>query len=130
MAAYLFDACIPPQVAQALQIVGYNTYHVKTAPGLSQASKDDEIMAWCPQYQATLVTADYSIKRTREYARLLRRFEVSAAFFRPPSKKGWNRKEWHQQVVKRMDHMEKVFVKQSPCYYRYPARGSAEKMVI
>jgi len=126
---FLFDGCIPRQVAQALNIVNYDVEHIQTVTELADDGDDAEIIEWCKKNDAVLVTADYKLSKTRRYAELLKETGRSAAFFRPPSKRGWTRKEWFKQAVRRIDKMEEVFSKGSPRYFRFSSR-SAEELFI
>ena len=123
---FLFDACIPRQVAQALNIVNYDVEHVQTVTELPDDADDADIIEWCKKNDAVLVTGDYKLSKTRRYAELLKETGVSVAFFRPPSKRGWTRKEWFWQAVKRISRMEEVFSKGSPRYFRFKAKRVEE----
>jgi hypothetical protein len=128
MVPALFDEDIPRQVAEALHAFGCQASHVLLVPELASGATDHEIIRWCSDKGAELVTADYKMKTTQRYAGLLRRNRVSAAFFRPPSKQGWTAKDWLRQVVNRMDDMQREFSERSPVYRAYRSRGAPEDL--
>ncbi len=126
MASFLLDENIPPQIAEALRIVSYDVYHVSTVSELGTGSTDPKIIEWCRKKQAILVTCDYKMRRIRIHGRLLKQTQVSAAFFRPPSRNTWTSKDLFRIIVRYLDHMEKAFSKKSPLYYKYTSRGAKE----
>lgn len=128
MVALLFDECLSVRIAKALDILGHEVYHVCCVSDLGSSAEDDQIIKWCRDKGAVLVTTDLSITRTREYVRLLKQGKVSAAFFHPPSTSGWDRDEELVQLLKRMQHMQTAFSKPGPVYYLYKSRGKPEKM--
>ncbi len=126
----LFDEDIPKQVAKALAAFGCQASHVAGVRALGEGASDDQIIQWCKDNAATLVTADYKMKTTQRYAALLREHKVSAAFFRTPSKRGWTAKEWFRQVVNRMDDIQREFPQRSPLYRVYRSRGRPEDLKL
>lgn len=130
MVRALFDENISKYVAAALNAYGCNVHHVRTVAVLGQGARDLDVMRWCRQNDAFLVTADYKMVKTRKYIQFMHQHGVSVAVFRPPSTKSWNAKEWFRQVVRRMEDMEHEFSTRSPCYRRYTQRGKPKDFTL
>jgi hypothetical protein len=120
--AFLFDECIAPQIARALSVVQYDAVAVQDVPDLGRGADDSEVIRWCRDQGAVLVTADLKMKRPSGYWELLRQSGISVAFFKP-RKGGWLLKEWFRQVVRQTDHMEERFSRRVPAYWRYSSKG-------
>lgn len=126
MATFVFDEDVPSVVAEALRLVGYDAHHVRGVKGLSQAAEDTEIIDWCAKNRAVWVTADWKARTTKKHQALLRGRRVSVAWFRPPSKSGWTRKEWFRVVVHWIERMESDFAISRPRWCRYTSKTRQE----
>ena len=122
MALYLFDNCIPWQVAEALALVEVEARNARDVPGLGPAAEDRQIAAWCEQSAAVWVTADLKASKRRRVQAIPALGRISIAFFQPPSRSGWTRRQWVLQVLKRVDEMEKLYDAEYPVWYRLTAR--------
>jgi hypothetical protein len=127
--AFLFDECIPPQIARALSIVEYDAVAVGDVPELGRGADDAEVIRWCGERGAVLVTADLKMKRPSGYRELMKESGISVAFFKP-RKGGWLLKEWFRQVVRQTDHMEDRFSRRGPSYWRYSSKGRGKPVAL
>ena len=126
MALFLFDNCIPWQVATALTLVEVQAHHVTDTCELGPAATDRQIAEWCQQNRAVWVTADLRASKRRRVQVIPLLAGISIAFCRTPSRSGWTRRQFVQQVLKRIDAMEKQFGAKYPVWYRFSARGARE----
>jgi hypothetical protein len=127
--AFLFDECIAPQIAQALEVVKYDAVAVEDAPELGRAADDAQVIQWCRDRGAVLVTADLRMRRPKGYRELIKQSGISVAFF-GPRKDGWLLKEWFRQVVRQTDHMEEKFSRRRPVYWQYSSRGRGKEIAL
>lgn len=122
MASYLFDNCIPWQVATALTLVEVQACHLKDIRELGTDATDRQIAEWCQQNRAVWVTADLRASKRRRVQAIPALARISIAFFRPPFRSGWTRREWLLNVLKRVDEMENRYDAEYPVWYRLTAR--------
>ena len=122
MALFLFDNCIPWQVATALTLVEVQAHHVTDTCELGPAATDRQIAEWCQQNRAVWVTADLRASKRRRVQVIPLLAGISIAFCRPPSRSGWTRREWLLNVLKRVDEMENRCDADYPVWYRLTAR--------
>ncbi len=122
MALFLFDNCIPWQVATALTLVEVQAHHVTDTRELGTDATDRQIAEWCQQNRAVWVTADLRASKRRRVQVIPLLAGISIAFCRPPSRSGWTRREWLLNVLKRVDEMENRYDADYPVWYRLTAR--------
>jgi len=122
MALVLFDNCIPWQVATALTLVEVQAHHVTDTRELGPSATDRQIAEWCQQNRAVWVTVDWKARKRREVQASPALAGISIAFFRPPSHSGWTRRQFVQQVLRRVDAMEKLYDAEYPVWYQFSAR--------
>ena len=126
MASYLCDNCIPWQVAEVLVLVEVQACQVKDIRELGTDATEQQIAEWCERREAVWMTVDWKARKRREVQAIPALARISIAFFRPPSRSGWTRRQFVQQVLKRIDAMEKQFGAKYPVWYRFSARGARE----
>lgn len=121
---FLFDNCIAPQVAKALELVEVQALHVQNVSELGSGATDSKIAAWCQRNRAVWVTADLKASKRRRVQAIpaLARISISIAFFKSTAP-GWTRRQWLLQVLKRIDEMEELYDVAHPVRYRFTARG-------
>lgn len=122
MALFLFDNCIPWQVATALTLVEVQAHHVTDTRELGPAATDRQIAEWCQQNHAVWVTADLRASKRRRVQVIPLLAGISIAFCRPPSRSGWTGREWLLNVLKRVDEMENRYDADYPVWYQLTAR--------
>jgi predicted nuclease of predicted toxin-antitoxin system len=115
MAHYLIDACISRHIATALRVAGYNATAVYDV--LEPAAPDPEIIQWCVDNGAILVTKDYGLKRRRLLAATLEASGISVVFFRE-GKRHWQLSHWFYQVFRQINHLEREFSSSPSPEYR------------
>jgi hypothetical protein len=130
MASYFFDNCIPWQVATALTLVEVQACHLKDIRELGTDATDRQIAEWCQQNRAVWVTADLSASKRRSVQEIPLLARINIAFFRPPFRSGWTRRQFVQQVLRRVDAMEKLYDAEYPVWYRFSARGAPKPVAI
>lgn len=122
MALFLFDNCIPWQVATALTLVEVQAHHVTDTCELGPAATDRQIAEWCQKNRAVWVTADLRASKRRRVQVIPLLAGISIAFCRLPSRSGWTGREWLLNVLKRVDEMENRYDAEYPVWYRLTAR--------
>jgi predicted nuclease of predicted toxin-antitoxin system len=106
MAMYLVDECISHRIATCLGVAGYKVTSVHDS--LYSRASDQEIVEWCRQNGAILVTKDYQLKRKKLHAAMLRQHAVSVVFFRE-RRAHWQLKDWYFQIFRQIDRLEQEF---------------------
>ncbi len=124
MASYLCDNCIPCQVAEVLVLVEVQACHLKDIRELGTNATDQQIAEWCQQNRAVWMTVDWKARKRREVQAIPALAGVSIAFFRTPSRSGWTRRQFVQQVLRRVDAMEKLYDAEYPVWYQFSATGA------
>jgi predicted nuclease of predicted toxin-antitoxin system len=128
MAQYLIDACISRHIATALRIAGYSATAVYDV--LDTDAPDPEIIQWCADKGAVLVTKDYDLKRKRLHADVLKASGISVVFFRE-GKRHWQLWHWFYQVFRQINHLEQEFSSlQSPKYLVCRSIGKLEPTTL
>ena len=59
---YLLDNDLPPNIAKALRLFGFDIYHINEISELSPSSSDPEIFKWCKNNGRTWITHDIEAK--------------------------------------------------------------------
>ena len=129
MVLFLFDECIAPQIPRALNIVTYQAHAVEDVRALGRGADDQQVVEWCKDERAVLVTADLRMRRPSGYRDLIRRTGVSVAFFKP-RKGGWSLKEWFREVVRQTGHLEEKFSGRRPVYWQYSTGGRKRRITL
>jgi uncharacterized protein with PIN domain len=106
MAVYLVDECVSHRIAACLSVAGYEVASVHDS--LYSRASDQEMIQWCAQNGAILVTKDYQLKRKKLHAAMLKRHSVSVVFFRE-RRAHWRLKDWYFQIFRQIDHLEREF---------------------
>ena len=130
MALYLCDNCIPCQVAELLVLVQVQACHVKDIRELGTDATDQQIAEWCEQKEAVWMTVDWKARKRREVQAIPALAGISIAFFRTPSRSGWTRRQFVQQVLRRVDAMEKLYDAEYPVWYQFSATGAPKPVAI
>lgn len=130
MVLFLFDECVSYRIADELRVMGYEVASVQGE--LGKGALDGDIIRWCSQNNAVLVTADYKLKKSRQYAKMLKKYGISVVFFRPGKGSGaWKLKEWYQQVFRQIDRLENEFAtSRSPKYLRCGSTGKPQSISL
>lgn len=75
----LFDECVPPQVADALRNVDFETFSIGDDHAPERGATDEENVRWCRERGAVLITKDWG-RKNKVILDLLASHQVHAIF--------------------------------------------------
>ncbi len=99
-----FDENIPPQIANALNILQSPFAHENIeASNLSdvfgRGSRDETWIVKIANENGVVITQDLNIQRTRHQRELYRKYQMGVIFLKPPSKKGYTYWQMVEKII-------------------------------
>ena len=99
-----FDENIPPQIANALQIlqspfVDENVEASNISDVYGRGSRDETWIVKIANENGIVITQDLNIQHTKHQRELYRKYQMGVIFLKPPSKKGYTYWEMVEKII-------------------------------